>query len=186
MVKSKLAIVVPCYNEEEVLPETIFRLSNILKKLCDKEKISKESFILFVDDGSEDKTWEIIKTFYEKNNFIKGLKLSRNFGHQYALMAGIEYVSDKCDCMISIDADLQQDVTKIEEFIDKFSSGKDVIYGVRNDRRTDNVFKKTTALAFYKIMKLMGVKIIKNHADYRLLSKKAIRALLQFQESNLF
>lgn len=182
----KLAIVVPCYNEEEVLPETIKRLTSIISELSKKEKIADDSFIVFIDDGSQDKTWEIIEKVATESVFIKGIKLSRNFGHQNALLAGMEYVADKCDCMISIDADLQQDETKIEVFIDKFLSGSEIIYGVRNDRRTDSFFKKITALSFYKLMLLMGVNIIKNHADYRLLSNRAVKFLLQFQESNLF
>ncbi len=181
-----LAIVVPCYNEEEVLPETVKRLLAIMKKLINANKISNESFILFVDDGSKDMTWNIIENLAKQNSQIKGLKLSRNFGHQNALLAGMEYVFDKCDCLITIDADLQQDENAIEEFIQKYMDGSEIVLGVRNDRKSDSVFKKLTALIFYELMLKMGVNITKNHADYRLIGKRAIKALLEFKEVNLF
>lgn len=184
--KPVLAIIIPCYNEEEVLNETIKRLCQVLKDLINKQKISKESYLLFVDDGSKDKTWEIIESHASQNHFIKGIKLSKNFGHQNALWAGMEYVVDKCDCLITIDADLQQDENVIEEFIDKYTNGVEVVLGIRNDRKTDGFFKKITALGFYNLMKVMGTNIEKNHADYRLLSNRANKTLMQFQEYNLF
>ena len=176
----------PCYNEELVLEETTSRLTLILQKLINNEKISSDSYILFIDDGSKDKTWEIIEDLSKNNLFIKGIKLSKNQGHQNALLAGMEYVLDKCDCLISLDADLQQDENSIEEFLDKFIDGCEVVLGIRNDRRTDSFFKKTTALAFYKLMSIMGVNVVKNHADYRLISNRANKSLLDFKEVNLF
>lgn len=182
----KLALVLPCYNEEEVLPETFKRLVNIIQNLVDKNKITQDSFIIFIDDGSKDKTWELIELFSVESDYVKGLKLSRNQGHQNALLSGMEYVVDKCDCLISLDADLQQDENAIEEFIDKYLSGSEVVLGIRNDRTSDGMLKKITALGFYNLMLFMGVKIIKNHADYRLLSNKANTSLLAFNEVNLF
>lgn len=182
----KLAIIVPCYNEDQVLGETIKRLSETLENLIDKKKIKSDSFVLYVDDGSEDDTWSIIKSSSATNLSTKGVKLSRNRGHQNALLAGIEYVEGKCDCLISIDADLQQDEKSMIHFTDSYVNGCDVVLGVRNDRMCDSFFKRATALGFYKLMNLMGVDIIKNHADYRLLSSKAIRMLLSFKEVNLF
>lgn len=181
-----LSIIVPCYNEEEVLPETIKRLSLVLNELKEKNKIHKSSFLLFIDDGSKDRTWEIIKTQSKNNNFVKGLKLSRNQGHQNALVAGMEYVIDKCDCLISIDADLQQDENSLEYFLDKFLNGAEVVLGIRKDRKGDSFFKKLTALGFYRLMLAMGANVVKNHADYRLLSNRANKSLLKFQEVNLF
>jgi len=182
----KLAVVVPCYNEEEVLPETIKRFSEIFKDLIEKKLISSDSFILFVDDGSKDSTWQIIKKAAKSNKFIKGIKLSKNQGHQNALLAGMREVANKSDCMISIDADLQQDPTAMEEMIKKCHEGYEVVLGVRDSRDTDSFFKKFTALGYYKIMKLMGVDIEVNHADYRLLSNRALNYFLEFREKNIF
>lgn len=182
----KLAIIVPCYNEEQVLDETTKRLSSILNELVDQNKITKNSFILYVDDGSKDNTWGIVKSISVRNLLVKGIKLSKNKGHQNALLAGMEHVEDKCDCLISIDADLQQDERSMISFIDSYLNGCDIVLGIRNDRESDSFFKKVTALGFYKLMNLMGVDIIKNHADYRLLSSKANKMLLSFRESNLF
>ncbi len=182
----RLAVVVPCYNEEDVLKETIKRLTIVLNRLIDENKINKSSFIKFVDDGSKDKTWDIIKRSSKENSLIKGLKLSRNEGHQKALLAGMRAVDGSCDCLISIDADLQQDENSIEEFLEKYSSGADIVLGIRKDRGTDTILKKATALFFYSLMQKMGVNIIKNHADYRLLSAKANKSLLEFKEINLF
>ncbi|WP_141266846.1 glycosyltransferase family 2 protein [Thermodesulfovibrio sp. Kuro-1] len=182
----KLVIVVPCYNEEEVLPETIVRLTNVMNELMEKQKISRDSFILFVDDGSRDRTWEIIENTAKINSTIRGLKLTRNFGHQNALIAGMEYVVDKCDCLITIDADLQQDENAIGDFLDKYSSGAEIVLGIRKDRKKDGFFKKMTALGFYELMKIFGVRILKNHADYRLLSNRVNKELLKFAEVNLF
>ncbi|MDI6864414.1 glycosyltransferase family 2 protein [Thermodesulfovibrio yellowstonii] len=153
----KLVIVVPCYNEEEVLPETIVRLTNVMNELMEKQKISRDSFILFVDDGSRDRTWEIIENTAKINSTIRGLKLTRNFGHQNALIAGMEYVVDKCDCLITIDADLQQDENAIGDFLDKYSSGAEIVLGIRKDRKKDGFFKKMTALGFYELMKIFGL-----------------------------
>lgn len=181
-----LALVVPCYNEEEVLEETIKQLMIVLKRLIDGKKISGRSFIKFIDDGSNDSTWDIIKSNSMKDPLIKGLKLSKNQGHQNALLAGMEYVKDKCSCLISLDADLQQNENSIEDFIDKYKEGSEVVLGIRKDRKTDGLFKKLTALGFYKLMRTMGVNVINNHADYRLLSNKANSSILEFKEVNLF
>lgn len=151
-----------------------------------KEKINKNSYLYFVDDGSEDDTWKILNSFSEKSSNIKGLKLSKNEGHQIALLAGMEFVKDKCDCLISIDADLQDDISVIEVMVDKFLNCCEVVYGVRNDRSSDNLFKRIPAKYFYKFMAFIGVKIIDNHADYRLLSNKANNEILKFKETNLF
>jgi len=181
-----LYIVIPCYNESEVLPETISRLSALRNKLTENGKISAESKIVFTDDGSKDNTWDIIKKAVEKYEYIAGIKLSRNQGHQNALLAGLMTVKNDCDCAISIDADLQDDINSIEEMVDKFHSGCEIVYGVRKKRKTDTFFKRTTALAFYKLMKFMGVDCVYNHADYRLMSKKALNVLSEFEEKNLF
>nr|WP_315084223.1 glycosyltransferase family 2 protein [uncultured Campylobacter sp.] len=182
----KLAVIVPCYNEEQVLYETTKRLSVVLEDLISKNKIKKDSFILYIDDGSGDNTWNIVKYVGRQYSLVKGIRLSKNQGHQNALLAGMEYVEHKCDCLISIDADLQQDEKSMMHFTDSYVNGCDVVLGIRNDRMCDSFFKRATALGFYKLMNLMGVDIIKNHADYRLLSSKAIRMLLSFKEVNLF
>ena len=184
--KPILALVLPCYNEEAVLSETVQRLNKVLNGLLSKDKIATKSFMVFVDDGSTDVTWGMIENFSKENDFVKGLKLSKNQGHQNALLAGMEYVVGKCDCLISLDADLQQDENSIEEFVDKYIDGSEVVLGIRNDRQSDSFFKKTTALGFYKLMEVMGVHVIKNHADYRLLSNRANKSLMQFEEVNLF
>ncbi|MCL2322173.1 MAG: glycosyltransferase family 2 protein [Oscillospiraceae bacterium] len=182
----KLYLVVPCYNEEEVLKETAKRLCEKLMSLIKANKISEDSKILFVNDGSKDETWNIIKTLYEKNSFIQGIKLSRNEGHQNALFCGLIHAKDECDVAISLDADLQDDVDVIDEFIEKYHEGSDIVYGVRNSRKKDSFFKRTSAEGFYKVMKLLGVDIVYNHADYRLMSKNALNALSEFNEVNLF
>lgn len=182
----KLALVLPAYNEEEVLPETISRLTIVLDDLILKNQITDDSFMVFVDDGSKDKTWILIEGLSKVNKFVKGLKLSKNQGHQNALLAGMEYVTDKCDCMISLDADLQQDENSIQNFLEKYLEGSEVVLGIRNDRKSDGLFKKITALGFYKLMNVMGVNVVKNHADYRLLSSRANKSLMQFEEVNLF
>ena len=186
MSKPKLAIVVPCYNEEEVLPRTAKRLLEVLDGLISPNKINDESFILFVDDGSKDRTWTIIEDLTKQNTKIKGLKLTRNFGHQNALLAGMEYIFNKCDCLITIDADLQHDEQAIGEFVQKYIDGAEIVLGIRKDRKVDSIFKKLTALIFYQLLLKMGVNIIKNHADYRLISNTALKALLEFKEVNLF
>ena len=179
-------LVLPCYNEEAVLHETSARLKIKMNQLISENKISKDSRITFVDDGSKDNTWSIIEELKESDKLFAGIKLSRNRGHQNALLAGLMTVKDYCDAAISLDADLQDDVNVIDKFIDRFIDGCDVVYGVRSDRKTDTVFKRTTAQGFYKVMKLLGVDIVYNHADYRLMSKRALEALGEFEEVNLF
>lgn len=183
---ARLSIVVPCYNEEEVLPETISRLTKLLQDLINKNIVSTNSLVLFVDDGSQDKTWEIIQNSSKQNPYVYGLKLSRNFGHQNALLAGMEYVADKCDCCITIDADLQDDIDAIYSMIDKFYTGCDIVYGVKSKRDVDSFTKRFTAESYYKLLSIFGVNIIYNHADFRLLSRNAISMLLKFPEKNLF
>ena len=181
-----LYVVVPCYNEEDVLPETAKQLLAKIENLSGSGKISPDSRIVFVDDGSDDRTWELISMLHSENNFFRGIKLSRNRGHQNALLAGLFTVSSECDAVISLDADLQDDVNAIDEMIDKFNEGCDVVYGVRDSRETDTFFKKFTAEGFYKIIKCMGADIVFNHADYRLMSRRAIEGLLEFKEVNMF
>ena len=179
-------LVLPCYNEEAVLHETSARLKIKMNQLISENKISKDSRITFFDDGSKDNTWSIIEELKESDELFAGIKLSRNRGHQNALLAGLMTVKDYCDAAISLDADLQDDINVIDKFIDRFIDGCDVVYGVRSDRKTDTVFKRTTAQGFYKVMKLLGVDIVYNHADYRLMSKRALDALEEFEEVNLF
>lgn len=179
-------LVVPCYNEEEVLRETASRLKDKMQWLIRNKVISDKSRITFVDDGSKDKTWSIIEELNSNDKIFSGVKLSRNRGHQNALLAGLMTVKDYCDAAISLDADLQDDINVIDKFIEKFNYGCDVVYGVRSERKTDTVFKRTTAQGFYKIMKALGVDIVYNHADYRLMSKRALDSLQDFKEVNLF
>ncbi len=186
-----LCIVIPAYNEEVMLTQTYQEVSLVLNALIKQGEIARESFICFIDDGSKDKTWEILKGISQNESMseviaVSVIKLSRNYGHQNALLAGLEYVANKCDCAISIDCDLQDDVAVISEFVKKAKAGAEVIYGVRKTRHKDSVFKKYSALMFYRLMEIMGVKIIYNHADYRLLSARAIKSLLHFSEVNLF
>ena len=178
--------VIPCYNEEEVLAETTTRLTEKMVQMYRDGLADENSRILYVDDGSKDKTWELITKFHEENPLVEGLKLARNRGHQNALLAGLMAAKDKCDCAISLDADLQDDTDVLDEFVKKYMEGCDVVYGVRNKRETDTVFKKTTALGFYKFMKVLGVDIVYNHADYRLMSKRALEGLAEYKEVNLF
>lgn len=179
-------LVIPCYNEHEVLPETSKRLKEIMCGLIEKGKISPESRIAFINDGSKDNTWEIISQLHSQDDIFTGVSLSRNRGHQNALLAGLMTASKYADAAISLDADLQDDVSVIEKFIDEFYSGNDIVYGVRSSRKTDTFFKKTTAEGFYKFMKVLGVDIVFNHADYRLMSRRALEALSEFDEVNLF
>lgn len=182
-----LYIVVPCYNEEEVLPETSRQLKGKMLELLHNGKISPSSKILFVDDGSRDKTWDMIAELHQKEpEFFSGLKLSRNKGHQNALMAGLMDAKDKADMVVSIDADLQDDIGVIDGFVEKYYQGCDVVYGVRGDRKKDSAFKRMTAQGFYKFMGLLGVNLIYNHADCRLMSKRALEGLSEFKEVNLF
>lgn len=181
-----LYLVVPCYNEEEVLIETSKRLLGKINKMINEEKISKKSKILFVNDGSKDKTWDMIEELYNKNSIFSGVNLSRNRGHQNALLAGLMVAKEYADMVISLDADLQDDIDVIEKFVEEYYSGSDIVYGVRSSRKTDTFFKRTTALGFYKLMDKLGVNVVYNHADYRLMSKRALEALAEFKEVNLF
>lgn len=183
----KLAIVVPCYNEEEVLKIASQALREVLEDLIRKEKIAEDSFILFVNDGSKDRTWELIEEEHRAYPAqVCGVKLAGNVGHQFALTAGLLTAKDMSDVTVSIDADLQDDVAVIEEMIDKFHGGCDIVYGVRKERKTDTFFKRTTAQAFYKLMAAMGVKTVYNHADFRLMSKRAVEEFSKYKETNLF
>ncbi len=181
-----LYVVVPCYNEEEVLHDTAQKLYEKMKYLKETDKISAKSRIVFVDDGSKDSTWSMITELHNQEETFQGLKLSRNKGHQNALLAGLLIAKDYCDFTISLDADLQDDINAIDEMIDKYYQGCEIVYGVRNSREKDTVFKKTTAESFYKLMNSMDVELVYNHADYRLMSKKAVEALESFKEVNLF
>lgn len=182
----KLAIVVPCYNEEEVLQLASETLRGVLDTLIQKEKIAEDSFILFVNDGSRDRTWELIEKEHAAHSQVRGLKLAGNVGHQNALTAGLLTAMDLCDITVSIDADLQDDVEVIEEMVDKFHEGKDIVYGVRSGRSTDSFLKRSTAQGFYRFMSLMGVKTVYNHADFRLMSRRAVEQFSRYGESNLF
>ena len=184
--KKIIWLVIPCYNEQEVLPETSRQLEEIMRGLIKKDKISDKSKIAFVNDGSKDNTWNIITDLHEKNPMFTGINLAHNKGHQNALLAGLMTAKDYADAAISLDADLQDDVGVIEQFIDKFNEGKDVVYGVRSTRATDTVFKRSTAHAFYKLMKAMGADTLQDHADYRLMSKRALEGLAKYKEVNLF
>lgn len=182
----RLALVVPCYNEEAVMKISSEALRGVLQDLIEKQKIAADSFVLFVDDGSKDKTWELIEEEHRLHSNVKGLKLAGNVGHQFALTAGLITAKDHSDVTVSIDADLQDDVNVIEEMIDKFHAGNDIVYGVRNDRSSDSFFKRFTAQGFYKMMAVMGVKTVYNHADFRLMSKRALEQFAKYRESNLF
>lgn len=183
---NRLFLVIPCYNEQEVIGETAKQLLEKMITLIKDEKISTDSIICFVDDGSKDRTWELISKLHEYNSIFRGIKLSRNKGHQNAVVAGLMTVKDECDMAISLDADLQDDINAIDEMVEKFNQGCDIVYGVRSARKTDTFFKKTTAQAYYRVLKSMGVDITYNHADYRLMSKRALEALESFKEVNLF
>ncbi len=181
-----LYVVVPCYNEEEVLLETAKRMLALFGTMKSDGLINNKSRIVFVDDGSKDKTWSIIDDLTKSHREIAGVKLARNAGHQNALFGGLMTVRNNCDCAVSIDADLQDDINVIPEMVKKYIEGYDVVYGVRNKRETDTFFKRTTAVAFYKLMHFMGVNIVFNHADFRLMSARALEGLSQFHERNLF
>lgn len=181
-----LYIVVPCYNEEAVLPETSKRLLEKYKELTEEKLISEESRIVFVNDGSKDSTWEIISRLHDENIIFSGINLSKNKGHQNAVMAGLMTVKDRCDIAITLDADLQDDINAIDEMVKKYHSGNDVVYGVRSSRKTDTFFKRFTAESFYKFMKIMGVDVVFNHADFRLMSNRVLDALSEYKEFNLF
>lgn len=184
--KDTLYLVIPCYNEQEVLHETAKRLLKKMTNMIKSEVIATNSKILFVNDGSKDTTWTIIEELHSQNNIFSGINLSRNRGHQNALLAGLMTAKEYADITISLDADLQDDVDVIDKFVEQYYSGSDVVYGVRSSRQTDTFFKRTTALAFYKFMSVLGVDMVYNHADYRLLSKRVLDGLSQFKEVNLF
>ena len=182
----KLAIVSPCYNEEEVLDTSVKRLNELFADLKGKEKISQDSFVLFVNDGSKDKTWEIISRLHEQDDHIKGLDLSHNVGHQNAIMAGMMQAKDLSDAVITIDADLQDDLQCIEQMVDAYNEGYDIVYGVKVSRKGDPAIKRMTAVAFYKLQEKMGVESVFNHADFRFLSRRVLEALSTYSERNLY
>ena len=182
----KLGIVIPCYNEEEVLTETTARLEKLLSEMVSNQEISEDSFVCYVDDGSKDTTWQMIEAFTREKPFFRGIKLSRNFGHQNALIAGLMQLKEEADALISMDADLQDDIEVVKGFVEKYKEGYEVVYGVREDRGSDTKFKRGTAEFFYKIQSFMGIESISNHADYRLLSRRALQSLSEFKEINPF
>lgn len=187
MNKPTLAVIIPCFNEELCVKTTIETLLLLLDKLVNSGKIKNNSYLYLVDDGSQDRTWEIIEDFHNKDNRVKAAKFIRNFGNQKALIAGLEGVRDiGCDCAVSIDADLQQDENAIELFIDEYMKGADIVSGIRNDRKTDSFFKKITALMFYKTMNILGAKIPPNHSDYRLVSKRVLDIMNLYPENIYF
>ena len=185
MVPGKLAIVVPCYNEQEVLPQSLPVLQKVLQQLQSQQQISTDSQIVFVDDGSQDQTWSLVSQFSQTNANVAGIKLSRNFGHQNALLAGLSTVSD-ADFIVTIDSDLQDDPQVIAQMVQQYYAGAEVVYGVRNNRDSDSRFKRTTAEGFYKFMNFLGVKLVPDSADFRLLSQRAAQVLLDYPERNLF
>lgn len=181
-----LYLVVPCYNEQEVLPESSKRFLQKLHSLIQSGKVSDASRVLFVDDGSKDTTWQQIEDYHAEDGHILGLKLSRNRGHQNALLAGLMTAKEYADCVVSLDADLQDDINAVDEMLTRFEEGCDVVYGVRESREKDTFFKRFTAQGFYRLMQAMGTQVVYNHADYRLMSKRALDALAEFREVNLF
>ena len=186
MDNSVLAIVVPCYNEEEVLPQTNQQLRALLDAMMREKLVGEGSYILYVNDGSRDRTWQLIESYGTSDAHVRGLKLAGNVGHQNALMAGLDTAREDADVTVSIDADLQDDINAIPEMVKKYNGGCDIVYGVRRKRTTDTFFKRTTAQMFYKFMTGMGVKSVYNHADFRLMSRRAVDALCQYEERNLF
>lgn len=182
----KLYVVVPCYNEEAVLPETTRRLGEKLHAMMAAGSISADSRVLFVDDGSRDRTWELIEQAHAKDELFTGAKLSRNRGHQNALLAGLMTAKDCADMVISMDADLQDDINAMDKFVEEYYAGHDIVYGVRSSRATDTAFKRLTGEGFYKVMRKLGVEIVNNHAEYRLMSRRALEALSKYDERNLF
>lgn len=182
-----LAVIIPCYNEELCINTTATRLLEVLEHLIKANKIRRDSYLYFVDDGSKDRTWDIIEELHKRNRIIKGQKFIKNFGNQKAIIAGLEAVKKiGCDCVVSIDADLQQDEWAIEKFVDKYMQGYEVVSGIRNDRKTDSFFKKITAILFYRIMNLLGANIPPNHSDYRLVSSHSLDIISKFTERELF
>ena len=185
-VNNTLYVVVPCYNEEEVLPETAKRLKQKMEALMQAGKISARSKVVFVNDGSKDGTWALISQLHEQDKLFSGVNLSRNRGHQNALLAGLMTVKELADMTISMDADLQDDIDAMDAMIDQYLQGVDIVYGVRSKRKTDSFFKRFTAEAFYRLMNALGANTVFNHADYRLMSKRALQGLAEFKEVNLF
>ncbi|MGN0660269.1 MAG: glycosyltransferase family 2 protein [Oscillospiraceae bacterium] len=183
---NRLAIVVPCYNEEDAFPITAKALTELLKELIEKGKIAPDSRIIFVDDGSKDKTWELIENEHNKNLFVNGVKLAGNAGHQNALIAGLFEAAKDFDLTVSVDADLQDDIRAVEQMVDKANGGADIVYGVRSDRSSDSAFKRATAQGFYKMMSALGAKTVYNHADFRLMSRRAVLALEEYGETEPF
>jgi glycosyltransferase involved in cell wall biosynthesis len=182
-----MAVVVPCFNEEAVLPETHSRLMALLDEMIKDKKVDDKSFILFVNDGSRDKTWEMIEQFHlTDGSRVGGVKLAGNVGHQNALMAGLHVAKEHADIIVTIDADLQDDISVISQMVDEYDKGSDIVYGVRKSRKSDTWFKRNTALSFYKLMRWLGVKSVYNHADYRLMSRRAVQQLCHYRERNLF
>ena len=186
MEQLKLYLVIPCYNEQEVLPITAEKIKNKMHSLIQSGKIAPDSKVVLVDDGSTDKTWELISALHKADKLFSGIKLTRNKGHQNALLAGMMTVREECDAIISMDADLQDDINAIDEMLARCYEGCDIVYGVRKNRSKDTAFKRGSARGFYKLMKWMGVEIVNDHADYRLMTKKALDALAEFPEVNLF
>lgn len=184
--KPKLWIVIPCYNEEKVLPKTCDMFLSKIKELEEKELVSKESKILFVNDGSKDKTWEIIEELAKKDSHFIGISQSRNMGHQKAVLAGLMEAKDNCDITISIDCDGQDDINAMNKMVEEYLNGAEIVYGVRSNRKTDTFFKRFTAESFYKFLKLMGVEVVFNHADYRLVSNRVLKEFQNFKEVNIF
>ncbi len=182
----RLSLIVPCMNEQEVLQKTNSELLTLLNKLIDKNLINSNSYIYYVDDGSSDDTWSIIKQLSKNDKSVRGLKLSKNFGHQNALLAGLTRVNNKCDFVITIDADLQQDINAIPEMIDKHYSGVEIVFGVRNNRLGDSLFKKNTGDIYTRFINYLGGNLVDGHADFRLMGKKSVRALLEYSENNIF
>lgn len=183
---TKLYLAIPCYNEEEVLRDSADKLKAKYDTMMSEGKITPDSKIVFIDDGSKDKTWSIISELHNENPVFQGIKLTRNRGHQNALLCGLMTLKDKADAVISIDADLQDDINTFDDMVAKYEEGCDVVYGVRSKRETDTFFKRFTAEAFYKILNKMGAKVIFNHADFRLMSKRALQAFSEFKETNIF
>ncbi len=182
----KLFLVIPCYKEQEVLPETSARLKRKMQQMIEQNRISPASRVVFVNDGSTDKTWEMIQELHKEDRLFSGIDLSRNRGHQSALLAGLMTVKDIADVTISMDADLQDDIDAIDQMLDQYFNGCDIVYGVRSKRQTDTFFKRFTAESFYHLMRWLGADIVFNHADYRLMSQRALQGLSQFKEVNLF
>ncbi|WP_066629519.1 glycosyltransferase family 2 protein [Labilibacter marinus] len=181
-----LAIVVPCYNEQEVLPETTKRLSDLLDRMIKANKVGSDSYILYINDGSKDNTWPMIEELHQSNTYVKGLKLSRNVGHQFALLAGLKHVTDNCDAAVSIDADLQDDIEVIQQMVDRYDNGDEIVYGARSSRDVDTFFTKHASYGFYNFMRSLGVDSVYNHADFRLMSNKVLNHFQEYKESNLY